>query len=233
MVKISFIALLFISLSGVGQSIPMIVTSGNRPVGIVNNIQGNVVPIIQSPDIEGSPFLCDEWRKGSVFFKKGKRVDSLPLMFDIQNNLIYFKQDSLPMSFLEEVSSFWFSCADDKGSKPRYFKSNYPLNGQFTPSTFYEVFVEGSAFHLLCLTGKKIVEEYTYNSAPKRKFQLLKEWYVYEVNSDQLVKIKFNKSALTKKFPSVATRINELCNNNKWELKTEDEMIKLFYELNN
>ena len=225
------IAMLLIQAIGNAQTNTAVITADGKPVGIVDNIYGAVIPVIRPANVDGSPFMCDEWNKGSVFFKKGKRADSLPIKFDLQNNLLYFQQDSLTMTFLEEISSFRFICTTEPG-KLVYFKNNYPVLGQLSPLIFYQVLIEGSSFHLLKFLNKKIVEEYAYNSPPKRKFQLMTEWYVYDVKADQMLKVKNGKSALMKKMPSAASKIEELCKKHNLQLKSEEELTKLFSLLN-
>ena len=57
-------------------------------------------------------------------------------------------------------------------------------------------------------------------------------WYVFDVKKSQLMLVKPNKAFLQKKLNAVADRIEELCRTNKWDLKTTDQMIALFTELN-
>jgi hypothetical protein len=209
-----------------------IITSDNKPVGIVENIYGKVIPVIKPPNVDGSPFFCDDWSKATVVFKRGKRADSLPVKFDLQNNLLYYKQDSFVMSFLEEVSSFRFVCSGDASNKAIFFRNNYPLTGQLTTATYFKVLAEGNAFHLLQFINKNIIEEYVYNGPAKRKYQAFEEWFVYDVKANEMLKIKLGKAPLMKKMPSVASKIDELCSRNKWQLKSEEELIKLFWILN-
>jgi|SRR5436189_839125 len=102
-----------------------VITSGGRTVGVYDNIYGAVLPVIKPDDIEGSPFLSDDWNKGTVVFKKGKRADSLPLKFDIINNKVYFRRDTMAMEFLEEVTFFLFNYYEDDALKTAYFKNGY------------------------------------------------------------------------------------------------------------
>lgn len=229
--RLLMILLLFTSLIS-AQTNTAVVTSGGRTVGVYDNIYGAVIPVIKPDNVDGSPFLSDDWNKGTVVFKKGKRADSLPLKFDIINNKVYFQQDSLALEFLEEVSFFRFNYHEGTVLKTASFKNGYPEEGALNSATFYQVFAEGSSFHLLKHLKRMINEEYVYNGPAKRKYVVQDIWYVYDVKKSQLIQVKPNKAFLQKKLKAESARIDELCNNNKWDLKTTDEMVALFTELN-
>jgi len=214
------------------QTNTSVITAGGRTVGVYDNIYGAVLPVIKPDDIEGSPFLSDDWNKGTVVFKKGKRADSIPLKFDIINNKVYFKLDSLTMEFLDEISFFQFNYYEGTSLKNAYFKNGYPEEASQNSKTFYQVFVEGNSFHVLKYPKRLIREDYVYNGPPKRKYVAQDVWYVFDVKKKQLVQVKPNKSFLQKKFNAESDRIDELCRKNNWELKTTDQMIALFTELN-
>ena len=224
--------LLLITLMAKTQTNTNVITSGGRTVGVYDNIYGAVLPVIKPDDIDGTPFFSDDWNKGTVIFKKGKKADSLRLKFDIINNKVYFKQDSLTLEFLDEVSSFRFNYYEDAELKTAFFKNGYPVDGAQTAVTFYQVLVEGNSFHLLKHLKRLIREEYVYNGPPKRKFVMQDTWYVYDVKKTQLMLVKPNKASLQKKLNAESDRIEELCKKNKWDLKTTDQMIALFTELN-
>ena len=206
--------------------------AGGRPITVIDNINSMVIPTIKLSNVEGTPYFIDEWKKGDVFFKKGKRADSLSLLFNAETNQLYFKWDSLTLTFMEEVLAFRIRYAEKSEIKEAYFKSGYPVNGIYTPTTFYQVLAEGPAVQLLCLRSKKINEQYVYGGNAKKVYTAVDEWYVYEMTSGQLEKIKINKSSVEKKLPSLAARIDELCKKNSWQVKTAAEMIQLINALN-
>lgn len=215
------------------QSNTSVVTSGGRIVGVFDNIHAAVVPVIKPDDIAGSPFLSDEWNKGTVVFRNGKRVDSILLKFDIAGNRLIFLQDSLIMFFMEEVFYFIFSYKEGSSFKTAYFKNTYPDEGAASSVTFYQVFAEGSSYHLLKLLKRTINEEYVYNGPAKRRYTPQDKWYVYDVKLSQLFPINTGKASVVKKLKPDAVRIEELCKKNKWDLKSADELTALFKELNN
>ena len=170
--------------------------------------------------------------KELLFFKKGKKSDSLSLKFDIINNKIYFKQDTFTMEFLDEVSFFRFNYHEGAALKTASFRNGYPKEDAQTATTFYQVLAEGNSFHLLKYLKRLIREEYVYNGPAKRQYVMQDVWYVFDVKKSQLMLVKPNKAFLQKKLNAVSDRIEELCRTNKWDLKTTDQMIALFTELN-
>jgi hypothetical protein len=223
---------LFIALFTRAQTNASVVTSAGKVVGVFENIHAAVVPVIKPDNVEGSQFLSDYWNRGTVLFKKGKRADSILLKFNIVNNSLYFEQDNLVMKFLDEVSFFQFNYRDGEEIKTAYFKNGYPDEGAANAQTFYQVFSEGSSYHLLKLLKRVLSEEYVYNGPAKRKYNAVDSWYVYDVNEKKLLPIKPGKSAIAKKLKAESAKIEDLCKKNNWELKSEYELTALFDQLN-
>lgn len=211
----------------------VIVTAGNgRPVTVVDNITGNVVPTIKNTNIEGTPYLAEEWGTGSVYFKKGKWADSLKLQFDLVENRLLFMQDGIVLEFAEEVSAFVIRYKDSEANKEAYFKNGYPGTSKEKKETYYNVIAEGANYHLIRRLAKSINETYTYNGISEKKYIAVEEWFLYDVAATSLEKVKPEKASLIKRMPKAATQIKQLCAQNKWELKSEAELVSLFNILN-
>jgi hypothetical protein len=216
-----------------GQTNSGVVTgSDGQTVAVVDNIHAAVIPTIKPNNIEGSPYLGDDWGKGSVYFKKGKIVDSLTLRFNIKDNQLLFRQDGQTLYFMDEVLSFTYTYPEGGDIQEVYFKSGYPGKSREGEKIFYKVLAGGEQYELLQLPGIMIQEEYVYNGLNKRKYKPTTEWYVYAVAKKELIKVKPDKEVLEKKLPAAAARITQLCKEKKWDLKTEEGMVQLFEALN-
>ena len=232
MKKLQLALFLFAATIAKSQTNTSIVTSGGKVVGVFDNIHAAVVPVIKPDNVEGSPFISDYWNRGTVFFKKGKRADSILLKFDIVNNSLYFEQDNMTMKFIDEVSSFKFNYPDGEETKTASFKNGYPDEGAANAQTFYQVFSEGNSYHLIKFLKRVISEEYVYGGVGKKKYNAFDSWYVYDVKEKQLIQIKPGKSAITKKLKAESAKIEDLCKKNNWELKSDAELTALFNQLN-
>jgi hypothetical protein len=232
MKKLQFLLLLFIASFTKAQTNTSVVTSGGKVIGVFDNINAAVVPVIKPNDVEGSPYLSDYWNRGTVVFRKGKRADSILLKFDIINNSLYFEQDNLVMKFIDEVSSFQFNYLDGQETKTASFKNGYPDEGAANAQSFYQVITEGNSYHLLKYLKRIISEDYVYGGVAKKKYNVFDSWFVYDVKEKKLIQVKPGKSSITKKLTKESTRIEDLSKKNGWELKNEAELKALFDELN-
>ncbi|HMU47849.1 MAG TPA: hypothetical protein PKC72_15870 [Chitinophagaceae bacterium] len=219
-------------LQSTAQSTTQLVSADGRMIGDVGNINGAVITTIHPKDIEGKPNLGSDWNYGTVYFKKGKRADSLLLHFDIAENKIYFKQNDVPLSFLEEVAAFWLYPSEEIKKKDLLFRSGYPATGQHNMNSFYEVMADEGPLHLLKYRSMIITESYVYNAPARRKYIPHDDLYLFIPQSSIIQKIKMNKKSLEKQLPEYAGTIESLCEKNKWELKTEAEVVELVKELN-
>src|SRR5688572_3991003 len=54
-------------------------------------------------EVEGHPFLIEEWSRGLVKFKDGSYVKDIPVQFDIHNNKLYFKRNEQRFEFIQPI----------------------------------------------------------------------------------------------------------------------------------
>lgn len=219
-------------LQSTAQSTTQLVSADGRIIGDVGNINGAVITTIHPKDIEGKPYMGSDWNYGTVYFKKGKRADSILLHFDLVDNKIYFRQNDLTLSFLEEVEAFWLYPSEEIKNKDLLFRCGYPSIGQQNINSFYEVMADEGPIHLLRYVSIMITESYVYNAPARRKYTPHTDLYIYTPQRKSIQKIKMNRKSLEKQLPEYASIIESLSQKNNWELKTEAEIVELVKELN-
>jgi hypothetical protein len=222
--------LLYVAASA--QSSTQLVFSNDKAAGVVSDISGAVVNTFRPNNIQGKPYFGEEWNKGTTYFTKGKKADSLQLQFDLTVNKIYFKRDGVILLFLDEVEAFRFYSTGEGIPGDALFRCGYPANSKYNSSHFYEVMSDGSNFHLLKYRLTKITEGYVYNAPPNRSYKTFDELYLYNASTKEIQKIKPDKKAVLKLLPTFADKINMLCQQNNWTLKTESELKQLVALLN-
>ncbi|MGQ0738499.1 MAG: hypothetical protein ACT4OJ_05510 [Bacteroidota bacterium] len=229
--RFAFIGLL-LYVHASAQSPTQLISADGKIIGALSDVNGAIITTVRSTNVEGQYWLGGEWNKGTVYFKKGKRADSLLLQFDLTANKIYFKQDAFTLAFLEEVEAFRFYPAGEVIPDDMFFRCGYPSHGQQDPGSFYELMADGPSFHLLKYRSAKITETYVYNAPPRRNYTSSGELYLYNAGNGELRKTKPDKKAILKLLPSFSEKIDSLCRKYKWELKTEPELVQLVKALN-
>ncbi|MBC5993860.1 hypothetical protein [Pontibacter cellulosilyticus] len=178
-------------------------------------------------DVKGSPFLFDDWVRGSVIVANGTKFEKVNLMYDqVADELVFKSEKGETKTFVDPVKEFSFKREIDNvviGEK--VFRNGFtPIDGA-KPHTFYEVLVDDQT-KLLKRTSKSIMEEITYSSATKVKsFETNTAYYIARDN--KLTKIKNDKksvlAALGNKQPELETFIKK----NMLDLKKDEDFAKL------
>ncbi|MCG2590586.1 hypothetical protein [Rhodohalobacter sulfatireducens] len=74
----------------------------------MTHLGGTRIYSVNSTDIEGTPLLNDEFKKGRFLFTSGNQSEIVPINYDLEQNLILFKKDDQIM-ILENVDVKGFS----------------------------------------------------------------------------------------------------------------------------
>jgi hypothetical protein len=180
--------------------------------------------LLKKDDIKGSPFLFDFWQPGQVKFVNGKKIDSLPLLFNMETNKLLFWYKQQIMQFADGVKEFTLSANDSHSEKTLFYRCRYPQTDGHNENSLYEVLAETPKLHLLQYTEKKALERRNYGEPVSITYEWGKSFYLYEVATQTMHKIKLRKSSITGALPAFENTINRLCSENNWELKTPEEL---------
>jgi len=184
-------------------------------------------------DIKGSAFYTDEWRKGYILLQDKRIAKDISLSFNAYENQIFYLRDSEALVLNAAVPVAEFGMYDNKedSNKITIFRCGYPSIGRNDEKTFYQV-LSGNRITLLKHYSKSIVQRNNYMSAPDKIFSDSEAWYIYKTAENKMVAIKKNKSALEEALPQYAGIIQSIIQQKNLKLKTENEWVSLFEELN-
>ncbi|WP_347157208.1 hypothetical protein [Pontibacter chitinilyticus] len=188
----------------------------------LEEVGGRPIRIGQYVDVHGSPYLQDDWAKGTVQFANGKAYDGLDLKYDMVADMLLFKDDKgQTLEFVQPVAKFTVETAD--GVKT--FQNGFPGEGTATDKSYYQVLANGKA--TLLKRGAKVVREAKqYNSATIEKN--IMDIGAYYINKDvALHKIKNNEKAVLAELSDQAPALKEFIKANKLNLKEEEDLVKL------
>lgn len=124
---------------------------------------GTRIYTVNLTDIEGTPFLNEEFKKGRFLFTSGKQSELVPINFDLERNLILYKKDSQTM-ILENVKIKGFTFEDPTNSNLssnfqekytfRLPHSEFNVNGLTPIQVLYD---QNGAVKLFAVPRKKLV----------------------------------------------------------------------------
>jgi hypothetical protein len=180
---------------------------------------GRPIQAKQYVDVQGSPFLSDDWSVGAVKLTSNKEYDGMKLMYDqVDDRLIFKNHAGQAQLFAEPVREFTLS--------GRVFRKGFkPVDGA-SPMAFYEVLADGKT-QLLKRTTKKIFEEVPYGSSTKVKKIQSNETYYLSKSEHTLLKIRKDKKALLSELSDKKPDLEKYIKTNRLDLKQDEDMAKL------
>ncbi|MGB8191306.1 MAG: hypothetical protein WCF67_05265 [Chitinophagaceae bacterium] len=205
------------------------VVAGYRPPA---NLYSPVVPgqgYVNGGDVQ-EQFMQGQWTIGSVKFKNGQKRENVWLVFNVQENKVYFRENNMTMEFVYPVEEFIIGVVIGADTIGVLYRSNYPAAGVHNDETFYEVMVDGKVQLLRCKA--KSVGLYKDVSTPEPKRVTEKEQFFAFLPNGKIVKLKKNKEDILSALPEYADRINKIVRDKGLRLKTDEGLAELFGWLN-
>lgn len=87
---------------------------------LMNPETGRVFEVSKYADVNGTPFLVDEWMAGDVRMSEGL-YQNLRLKFDVYEQVLYFEREGQAFSFKDPVKGFTLKPKPNDSSSYRYF----------------------------------------------------------------------------------------------------------------
>jgi hypothetical protein len=231
MKQIAFLStcILFFNWGSAQEATPLSTLNGApKPTMVyLRDLAGKPLPGSNNIDIEGSPFLNNEFKPGRVVFTNGKMSSDLYLQFDMLNNKLLFKRDDMVLEFVDSIRDFYLQ-HEENNTLGLVFRSNFPPIDRNTAATFYELLVDGKIV-LLKYRYKAVTGYREYNSANKKSYVERSELYA-ALPGNKIIRIKRDRNSLMKAMPDYAEKIMTLTNNLR--LKNDESLITLFEGLN-
>src|SRR5471030_420071 len=138
------------------------------------------------PEVQGTPYLFDDWMPGLVITETGKTYANLKLKYDTRSNqIIFLGNDDKPMNFAEPLNSFVIN-------NMRFAKGFTPVDLQ-TSSTFYEVLADGKV-KLLKYFRKVVEERQSYGAPIEKKYK--ESQYYYIARDNQMITVRPDKKTV-------------------------------------
>jgi hypothetical protein len=190
---------------------------------------GNLPEDGKAEDVQQN-FVNQIWRTGTVLFRSTLSRVTVPLIFDVYNNRLYFLRDSLIMEFTQPIKEFTIPVLTKKDTVDLLFRSGYPEIEKNTDGIFYQVIIDGNFQLLKCMA--KTIGLYKDREIPEERRNRAKElWYAFLPNG-KMVLLKTDKDYILKEMPEYADAIQKICADEKLKLKNEEQLQRLFIELN-
>ena len=180
-------------------------------------------------EIDGNPFLINNWADGNIDFVNGK-TGVVKVKYDLVKDVLLFqhKDDSTAMYFVDQVKGFTLtnSFINESSIIPLVFNSGYPAIDIQTTASFYQVITPGKV-QLLRHYRKAIRTDQAFNSATVTKtFAFTDLYYLYADN--KISRIKPSQKSILAAMANKSTEIQAYLKTTTVDYKNDAALAKLF-----
>jgi hypothetical protein len=200
----------------------------------VVNLGGTGNSVLRSSsyiDVQGSPYLYDDWKPGSITTREGKITENLLLLYDCYKDQLQTMQNGNVL-LLDAASNpeFSFLGFDTKEGTmvPVQFKNGYTAEN-FTKLNYFQVLYEGET-SLLKKPTVKFVEEVTNNYGTNdkiKRFAKAEVYFVSDKEKSKLVELGRGRKELYAFFGSKSNEMKSYIKSKKLSIKKDEDLIEV------
>jgi hypothetical protein len=180
------------------------------------------------PDVNGVPFLTEDWKYTLIKLTDGRIFDTIKTRLNLYTKELYFKTDKDVEMFFTGGYVKEMDIYDSSETKKIIYKfeTGFPGIDKNTESSFYQVLADGNV-QLLKFMEKKISQTKNDMSGEIRKdFVQYDEYYVN--NYGIMLKLKKEKEFILDLFEDEKEKISEYLKNKKMNYKNIGMLTELF-----
>ncbi|TFF36701.1 hypothetical protein [Mucilaginibacter psychrotolerans] len=183
------------------------------------------VMLIDYTNMEGTPYLYEDWQTGNVTLTNGvSNKEPMLLKLNLVNDVISFKDNATgqELEFVVPVQEFSLNLV---AGATRHFKSGFKNIDGIAPTAFLEVLSDGKA-QLLKRNNKIIFEQQPIGSATKERTFIEKTKYYLVIDGKATV-VKADRKSLLAALADKQSALDTYLNVNKINFKSDTQLGKL------
>ena len=203
------------------------------PVGTVSFIlEDRPVHERMHPSVQGTPLLQNDWAEGAVVMADGRNFYGVSLLYNLYDDILYFKRDKEMCEFTDPVQQFMFRYLKGNDSATALYRSGFPAIGKNTERSFYEVLADGKyqllnhRYKIMVKVKGDYVRKDEYN-----KFEDRTQLYLYNSEDKKITRLD-NFSDMSAALGAQADSVAGIMGKSKIKMKNENDLIMLVTALN-
>jgi hypothetical protein len=173
--------------------------------------------------VEGSPFFIDQWNKGYISTREGKKLRDVTLRLNLVDQQLHYLKDGIEYVTDQPLKEVLIE--DEKSGNLYIFRSGFPSVQYGNSKTFYQALAEGEVL-LLKHIRKMITENTPFGSATTQQTIRNAEHY-YISKKGSMIKIRKDRQSILNALEDKKDPLEKFINQNRLNLRTEEDMIKL------
>lgn len=159
-------------------------------------INGRPPSVLDRNDVDGSPYLFNDYSIGFVKIRGGQVYSSVPVRFEVVSNELQFMQDGKEMVMLDVDSAAYLALAEGGAKISTVLKSGYPAIDGHTTNSLYEILASGPKVHFLKFHRCYITEQKRMGVPDKKEFVKDADYYIYVPATGSIKKVKLSKKEI-------------------------------------
>lgn len=185
-------------------------------------------------DIEGSPYLFDAWRAGTIFDNAGREYANRSIKYDAYKDQLELNQEGSVLLLNSGLYPKFLISSTKDGTDAivfRVFKTGYKIEG-YNANQYFEVLFEGANVLLRKIKISFIdqtVNSYGTSTRVKRFTTDVKYFIVNSGGKSSEIKLK--KSSLIDALGQEGTKATNYIEQNKLKIKSELDVIEVLRNL--
>ena len=185
----------------------------------------------QFSDIDGSPFLYEDWYRGKVIGSDGRILEDILLKYEAYSEYLIYMQEGKVFELSGEILSFSIFPEVEGMKDSLFFRKGYPAADENTMNTFYEVLVDGKASLLKSHRKTTALSSQNALVSNKRDFILEEELYI-ALGKQPPLRVKKDRNNLLDILKDRKAELAEWLDKKKVNLKREDGIAELVTRYN-
>ena len=181
------------------------------------------------PKIEGSFYISDDWKTGTVKLTSGMTINNCGLKFDLENNLLEINIDNvIKVAYPEQFMEFqWYDLA--KYDTVKFVNANiFFFDETEEPGGVFEIVSEGDYSFFVKHYADLLAPTYAPTVAMgNQDYKVIKKTGFYVERNGKVTKIK-NAKVLYSIFGENADKVKAYAKDNKLKAKSKEDLEVLF-----
>lgn len=210
----------------------------------IANLNMNGVPVRSTPysNIDGSPYLFEEWSKADISFKNGDVKEKISLKMNLYDNEIEVITDAGNRIYLDKkyVSSFKINRPEANIDRSKgdlqvlTFKNGFSGIKGIDENAFVNVLAEGDSYTLIRKYKTGLVEPPNNSYSPTAGKMFVAEQGIFIKNSKgEISSSKAKTNSIIKSLDDSDKALGKnIAKEEKLDLSREDHLVRFFNDLN-
>ncbi|MFC5412555.1 hypothetical protein ACFPMF_24735 [Larkinella bovis] len=193
----------------------------------LTDVNGQVIRANKYVDVQGSPYLNDAWKDGTVTTANSKLYPNLKVRYDVYAGELEYSQNNQTYR-LSPATLKEFRIMD---ASEMIFRNGFAAVNNNTSTTFYQVLVDGPT-KLLKQYKVNMTENKPFNSATVTKEFQKQEYYFIARPDGSVQKIQKSKKSVLAALADQKDQLEKLIKEQALNLNDESSLVALLERYN-